>query len=519
MSSGLFHTINTAKNGITTHQNLINVTSNNISNTNNSQYTRQRANVQSAQNIYSPSINSYEGSGSYVDIIERIKNSFLDYQYRNEVYKESEYSIKEEYFNNIENIFGEPSDIGISNLLNSFYDNWGKLSNDPQNKSLRNLVVLSTQMLTQQLNEKSISLNNLNLSCDKYLTQSIEQINSSISDLKDINNQIAIISSSGKTSNELLDKRDFMLDELSKKIKINVTNENNSSLMVNFDNSNINLMNDNIKLSQINDIQKIDTNIYKISTSEGDLNVSLSSDEYETILKNKVIITDSSGDYVGNLKLLTGDIKGYSTAKDEINTLTNELDKLAKAIAFTVNTVLSGTNIESDDKNPFFINKDNIDESNINASNISINEDILNDPSILDLRGNSSSGSSDGRKALIISNLKNMKFDIDNLNSRLDLDISDDNLNLIEDKNGITINDFYGKIVEEIGMKSQIAKINLSNQKILLNGIIDNKLSVSSVSLDEEMINLVQFQFAYQANAKVLSTVDKLLDVIINGIL
>lgn len=102
-------------------------------------------------------------------------------------------------------------------------------------------------------------------------------------------------------------------------------------------------------------------------------------------------------------------------------------------------------------------------------------------------------------EALALYNLKSKKINIDGKE--------------------VTINTFYNNMIQEIGQASASVIRDESNQSKLLSNIDSSRSSVSGVSLDEEMISLVQLQHAYNANAKVLSTIDSLLDVVVNGLI
>ena len=86
------------------------------------------------------------------------------------------------------------------------------------------------------------------------------------------------------------------------------------------------------------------------------------------------------------------------------------------------------------------------------------------------------------------------------------------------DKSGTTMDSFYKDIIDKLGVKAQEADRQENNQSSLLNELENSRQSVSGVSLDEELANLIQYQHAYSANAKIISTIDELLDVVINGL-
>ena len=172
---------------------------------------------------------------------------------------------------------------------------------------------------------------------------------------------------------------------------------------------------------------------------------------------------------------------------------------------------------------------------NITAANITINQAIIDDPmkiktaSQYDSNGNNLSGESDGNRALAVEMLRDKLMSIQNVNSSttrdqflssiLKSDSSANNLLAISnDTNGMTLDSYFKNTIDSLGVQEQEAKRMVTNQTNLLSSLNQSKQSVSGVSLDEEMANLVQYQHCYQANAKIISTVDQLLDVVINGL-
>lgn len=144
------------------------------------------------------------------------------------------------------------------------------------------------------------------------------------------------------------------------------------------------------------------------------------------------------------------------------------------------------------------------DEASGNGSfleRIQLNSEVKSNPGNLAASSRNDSVSN-GDVAAKISDLKNKTLSFD-------LAGSQDNVET-------TINDFYSTLISDIGSKTQSAQRTVANNETVLQSIDTNRLSVSGVSLDEEMANLVQFQHAYNAAARYVSTTDELLDVIIN---
>jgi len=121
---------------------------------------------------------------------------------------------------------------------------------------------------------------------------------------------------------------------------------------------------------------------------------------------------------------------------------------------------------------------------------INVEETIKNNPYLIDITS---------EQATAVGNIQNQKFNINGEET--------------------TINNFYNNFAERVGIDSSKVIQDEKNQRGLLTEIDGFRMSVSGVSMDEEMVNLIQLNHSYTASAKVLSTVDQLLDVVINGII
>lgn len=286
------------------------------------------------------------------------------------------------------------------------------------------------------------------------------------------------------------------------------------------------------------------------------------------------LIKDGSTVDVSDIKIFKpqqGSLAGDAAVQQNIDGYTEQLNKLAKTIALAMNAVESGMNnptksiTASDgthvtpglDAVPYFINSDyvkehsnayNSDESlnaaqyfndagknwedYINAGNITINKDLINNSSKLKVRASDDQysdprqnidGGQDKSRAIAISKLNAVAINIQvvdpNIYSREQLVkafTKDGDVNTIgSDPNGVGIANYFKSTIDDIGVKTQQASRNEKNEKTLLNSIKDQRAAVSGVSLDEEMSSLIQYNHGYQANAKVITTVSQLLDVVI----
>lgn len=169
---------------------------------------------------------------------------------------------------------------------------------------------------------------------------------------------------------------------------------------------------------------------------------------------------------------ISGELEGTLSMKEEINKYKDGLKQLANTITSNVNKA-AGQEI--------FKAKD--------GELISINPEMLQEPEKINVTADI---------ALKVYELKSEKV---NINGK-----------------DMTINTFYNSMIQDLGQSSAAVIRDESNQSKLLENIDSSRSSVSGVSLDEEMISLVQLQHTYSANAKVMSTIDSLLDVVVNGL-
>lgn len=122
----------------------------------------------------------------------------------------------------------------------------------------------------------------------------------------------------------------------------------------------------------------------------------------------------------------------------------------------------------------------------------------------------------DGSRALAISRLRTTRIEFSDNPQFSQGDINDEDLTLIDQRTGITIGGYYNNIVTGIGISKEHADNMVENQDILLGQLELRREAISGVNIDEEITNLIRFQSAYGANARVISTLSEMLDTLIN---
>ncbi|MCY6370425.1 flagellar hook-associated protein FlgK [Clostridium ganghwense] len=603
--SGLFATFNIGKRGLFGQQRAIDVTSHNIANANTEGYSRQRAVLETTRPFGMPSMDNQVGPGQVgtgvgVSTIQRVRDSFMDFQVRREKSTLAQYEARDKYLSEIESIFNEPSDNGLSTLIGKFFNSWDQLSKQAESSNARTVVAQQSAALADELNHTYNQLMEIKENTHDSIKQSVFDLNGMLDRLDKLNQQIMSVKVSGMEPNDLMDKRDLLLDQLSEKFNIEVKKDKFYSVNVGPEdesglNPNVNSLlirknpNDAVRrFSYVSGIAKTttpgsraNTLQYKVTyLKNGDkdktetITVEMTEDEYKQLDQCRVIwaqndkndddangrALDKNGAAIAkettidfeNLAMFSlpkdenrGELKGYMSVQKDVDKYIDQLNKLAKGLVFSVNAVHSGKEDSSADTMPFFVNKDAAQytdgvlnnlgdtlnkEVEITAGNISVNMEIIKD--VMKIKAGTTGnpdvdGENDGKRALAIAQLRGTLLkiqDIDNSTDRvgfigtLAVDSSLGVATVKSDINGMKIDNYFKDTIDKLGIQEQEARRVVRNQEVLLQGFQERRDSISGVSLDEEMANLVQFQHAYQANAKIISTVDELLDVVVNGL-
>ncbi|GIN64076.1 hypothetical protein J27TS8_40690 [Robertmurraya siralis] len=230
-----FFGLETAKRALATQQSALYTTGHNISNANTPGYTRQRVNMQTTLPYPSPSLNRPQipgqlGTGVKAGDITRIRDSFTDMQFRTESSKLGYWQSKVEMLSQMENIMNEPSDIGLANTMNQFWNALQDLAVQPQNDGARRVVRERGITLADTFNYMANSLKTIQADYRKEIETSQDSINSILRQINAINKEIGSIEPHGYLPNDLYDERDRLLDELSTYMNIRVDSKSSGGL-------------------------------------------------------------------------------------------------------------------------------------------------------------------------------------------------------------------------------------------------------------------------------------------------
>lgn len=451
-----FHGLEVGKRSLYTQQVAISTTGHNIANASTKGYSRQRVDMNATTPISYPyqsgSTSSQLGTGVTVQSIERIRSEYLDGQFRERNSLLGSEEVKLETLKQIEAVSGEPGEGGMAASLDRFWTAWEDLASDPDSLAARTVLVERSEELLQQAKSFNSSLSSMETDLSDRVATMEGQIQSLDSQITVLNSEINRL---GEGANDLKDRRDLLIDDLSRLVNIDVSKESDGSLKVDYDLSN----------PQSGQLKGLKDSADIVENTKADLN-----EMFKQLVSGKVEADTGGGvkEFSGINDLMT---TGYSLV--------------------TVNGVMQHGK-------PLF---STTGKGETVLGQLSINQEVKNNPASI-AASSKDDAISNGDIASTISDIKSAKFSFQVAGST--------------DTSNASVNGFYNSIISRIGAKTQSSERALSNHGTILSSIDSNRMSVSGVSIDEEMANLVQFQHSYNAAARFISTTDELLDVIIN---
>lgn len=523
-----FHGLETARRGMFTQQSALQVTGHNIANANTPGYSRQRVNFVQTEpyppaSMNRPQIPGQMGTGVKAGSIQRVRESFLDVQFRTEQNKLGYWESRSTALIKMEDIMNEPSENGLSAVLGEFWQGLQDLSTYPENEGTRQVVLQRGQAVVDTFHYLSDSLTTIKNDIGNELGVNLKDINSILKQIGDLNKQISDIEPHGYLPNDLYDQRDLLVDELSKHLNIKVEKKpvGGNALAVADGIYHIKMINGDGTETEL--VTGIDFKQIGFTGSDNKLAYDIpESIENITIFDAKGETAQGTISYSDNFPAgeLKGLIESYGhgptgSVKGIYPDMLKDIDKLAFSFASIFNEIHSkGLDLNGKKgTDQFFITTgsfegtaQSIELGSLNPSDIAASTKGTENVSV---------DAGDGKNALNLANISSML--LSNTNQKLEGLTDEIDLTTLSEIQTGTLNSFYEGIIGRLGVDSMQANRLKNNSQVLSDSVNQNRQSVSSVSLDEEMTNLIQFQHAYNAAARQITVVDEMLDKIING--
>ncbi|NLT94717.1 MAG: flagellar hook-associated protein FlgK [Clostridia bacterium] len=225
-----FFGLNIGAKGLAAQQRALDITGHNIVNANTEGYTRQSVVLQSDYPI--KTVNGFVGTGVKITDVQRMRDNYLDLQYRTENKAMGYWKFKDNTLQKIEVILNEPSNAGLRSTLDKFWAAWEDLSRTPESSAVRTTVIETGQAVVETFNHMDRQFRELRDDIDNSINVYIREINSIASQIRDLNYQIVKGEAEGPKANDLRDKRDLLLDQLSEIVDIEVVEDKRGSISV-----------------------------------------------------------------------------------------------------------------------------------------------------------------------------------------------------------------------------------------------------------------------------------------------
>ncbi len=513
--------LNIAKQAILNNQFGLNIISNNVSNMNTPGYCRQSAAFSSTSGYntynYASSNQFLIGEGAQMDAILRNRDQFMDNRYRDQASTTGFYTQIGSMTSLIESTLNEVGKDGLQKAFNDFFAAADALAGDPTNSGYRTSYVSALQNVTDKFNQMSSSLKtaireNVGEVGDpssfnsSRVKNAVDDLNGKLAQLADYNQQILQNSSVKGAANELLDKRDALIDDISAIIPISVTQNPNNTVNVSFDN--MTLVDGNKQYLEFKAVQG--------TTEDEPAIIQVIDLEQTDPAKNPLKTNINEKIDSGTLGAILSTAGSKTVDGVNLTTVLKQLNQLASAFAEELNNIQT---VIIDGKSPLALGPDGqLIESTIpifttsdgaaefTAENIQVNEEIINNPNnIATARADITSADFD---AAAVGNSANMDLVLNLKDGKLD--------SLATDAGGApnSLNGFLTDMVSTVGNKISSIDNKTETQQAIMNQVDSQRTALYGVNLEEEITDMLKFQRAYEAAARVFNVTSQMMQII-----
>lgn len=459
----LFYGLNIASNALKTHTSVLNVTAHNVANAETPGYSRQTVVISSISDQSSRGLRSSAtlsiGNGVEAREVTRSRFALYDAMFRNENQNLNDNIKTEEIMNQIELLFDEPSERGMSQVINDFFNGWQEVANDPQNTAARESLRSYGEEFAIRLNRLYNQLDVLRSDIDKEITTIPGTINEMTAEIATLNVSIRAAESQNASANDLRDKRDYLVDQLSEYVDVRAIEQSDGTYTI-------------IIGSQVVVEHEDFTTLRTVSEMDA-----------ETGTVRTAIMSEEGTEYIpqrGKLGALIRFRDDYiPEIQDKLNVFT---EALVKSVNYEHNY---GYGLDGSTNLNFF------NPTKTKAFNIEVSNDIA------DVRKIAASGDGtygDNSNALRINDVKDM----------LAID------------NQFTLSQYYNALISSIGILAREAKSSRVNEELLVTQIDNAREGIKGVDIDSELIQMITSQRLYQSASRLIVTMDEMLQSVIS---
>ncbi len=506
-----FYGLNIASSGLSVSQRQINLTGHNIANANTLGYTRQRLTTSAiappgANSKWLPGERAAVGGGVTPQSLDQIRDKFLDRQIRNENGRAQYWDTKYNTLYYVEDVFNNMDTSNLNKLMNNVFDAFQEFSTNSTDSAVRREVIEKAQAMVETFHIYYNQMKDIMGQQDEMLVAQSKRINDIAKEMAELNTAIFKYEISGENANDLRDRRNLLLDELSgiadisyKEVPTGKTDINGKEMYT----LQVSLgSNKDEKGNPINNIlvDHKDYNALTVTTKPAGY----------PALDNVSVIQINGSDLnlsSGIMKSLTDMRDGNKSDNQGIPYFISQLDTLAAAMVKSVNDIhTAGYTMPYTDEHGVFHESTKginfFDPAGTTLATISLSKEIKDN--VNNLAGSSAQVT-----------LKPGTQDLETGNNEIAKKLA-----ALKQATGLggvgNFEKYYNTFITGLASEVSYASKTSDLEAALVMGLEEQRTSVSGVSVDEEMTHLVRFQHAYNAAARVLTSMDEALDVLIN---
>ncbi len=618
--SGTFAGIEIGKRSLMAHSTQIQTAGHNISNADTEGYSRQRVKVSTMDPLDRPDLShagvpGQIGQGSVVESVTRVRDELLDNRIIAQSNEETYWDTRNKYYSMIEQIYNEPDEISVRSNMDKFWESWQELASDPDSDPARQAIITRGESLTNSIKQNNQGLIAIQTQINGDIKATVKQVNDLTSQIANLNDEIVRVEGMGDNPNDLMDRRDLLVEKLGKIINVTVVRSDPDEFLVHTDGQ---MIVQGSLSRQIDEVTDMDNNGYTkliwhdtqfdatfrggslgalVELRDVDVRNELQSLDTMTlnfadlvndvhrnaIGKNNVtgldfftehpFVENTNGNYdrngdgvldssyifrmtgtnalrpqeqiglAGTMKFngAEGDVSVQyyptDTVEDVINRINDSNAEVKACLDRNNNLVLKAT-AANQMNNPDFVirhvedsgmfltgysgilsssgeagayNWNQMDAVNSLADAqfavtpimhpsgyLTVNPQVSKDTQSVAAGFANAQGRSDiddGRAAVEIASIRNTKMMVGTQR---------------------TFDDYFADTATRIGLKGEQAENMLASKNAIMNDLRDLRDSISGVNVDEELADIIKFQYGYEAAAKFVSVQTEMLDTIIN---
>ncbi len=481
--------LNIGRTGLNASKKSLETTGHNISNVNTEGYSRQRVN----QTTNSPITKggTVHGTGVRIKSVTRINDDFVNKRLEKAISNGEFFEQRMERMTQVEDIFNDLDSDGLNQVINKFFNSFRELANQPENETIRSVVRDQANLVVQDFKRIQDNLNSISSGIDENMKAEVTDINQTLEHIANLNKKIQSLEAIHEEVGDLRDQRDLAVRNLAKSFNVHTYQDNKGQFVV--------------------AARGVGTLVTATQVQRLQIGTSNKENSTNGLPGSADIFFEGKPAHLLTRKFQGGSLASLAKVRnEEIVAIKNKVDTIAYNLTKSVNAIHrrgyvnrsldvneQGSASSIDSKGPttginFFKEPIGSEGAAINMSlSTAVQEDLTN---IVTALGPNSPG--DNRVSLAISKIQHER--------------------IVGDGEGqATLEEFYLQAVGKIGLEAGKAKLDAEQADGLTAQAVSIRERLVGVSIDEEAANMVKYQHAYQASAKIMQTADEMFKTVI----